>query len=72
MKFYLERYGMDEKVTIADAARELGMTPLSLRELMAQGRINIGYSYQRPGSGKRKFFVYRHLLDKEKERIFGT
>lgn len=59
-------------VTISQAAKELGMTPLSLRELMAQGRINIGYAYKREGSGKRKFFIYRHLLDKEKERIFGT
>ena len=62
----------DNTVTIQQAAKELGMTPLSLRELMAQGRINIGYAYQRPGSGKRKFFIYRHLLDEEKKRIYGT
>ena len=61
----------DNTVTIQQAAKELGMTPLSLRELMAQGRINIGYAYQRHGCGKRKFFIYRHLLDEEKKRIFG-
>ena len=62
---------MTDTVTVAQAAKELNMTPLSLRELMAQGRINIGYTYQRPGCGKRKFFIYRHLLDEEKKRIFG-
>ena len=62
---------MTDTVTVAQAAKELNMTPLSLRELMAQGRINIGYAYQRPGCGKRKFFIYRHLLDEEKKRIFG-
>ena len=59
-------------VPVMQAAKELKMTPLSLRQLMIHNRINVGYVYQREGSTKHKFFIYRHLLDKEKERIFGT
>lgn len=62
---------MTNTVTIAQAAKELGMTPLSLRQLMIQNRLNIGYVYRREGSSKHRFFVYRHLLDEEKRRIYG-
>lgn len=63
---------MDDIVTVAQAAKELNMTPLSLRQLMIQNRINIGYAYRREGSSKHKFFIYRHLLDAEKRRIYGA
>lgn len=60
-----------EQVKVEDAARELGLTPVCLRELLIREKIPIGYGYQREGSGKRKFVIYRGLLDNYKKTLEG-
>lgn len=60
-----------EKVKVEDAARELGLTPVCLRELLIREKIPIGYGYQKDGCGKRKFVIYRGLLDSYKRTLEG-
>ncbi len=57
------------KVRLADAAKELGLSPLTVRGLMIEGKLNIGYALKRDGSSKWSFFVFRKLLDDEKKRL---
>ena len=56
-------------VSVKDASRELGMTPLTLRTLMRLGRINIGFFTKKPDAKRGHYVIYRRLLDIEKERL---
>ena len=60
---------MNERVTSETAARELGMDVLTLRGLMQQGKLNIGYALKKEGKSKWGYYIYRNLLDLEKNRI---
>jgi len=57
------------RVSVKDASRELGMTPLTLRTLMRLGRINIGFFTKKPDAKRGHYVIYRRLLDIEKERL---
>ena len=57
------------RVTPEEAARELNISVLTLRGLMQEGKLNIGYALKRPGKKKWGYYIYRGLLDKEKERL---
>ena len=60
---------MNERVTSETAARELGMDVLTLRGLMQQGRLNIGYALKKEGKSKWGYYIYRNLLDLERKRL---
>ncbi len=60
---------MNERVTSETAARELGMDVLTLRGLMQQGKLNIGYALKKEGKSKWGYYIYRNLLDLEKNRL---
>ena len=57
------------RVTVNQASKELGMTPLTLRTLMRLGRINIGFFTKKPDAKRGHYVIYRSLLDIEKERL---
>lgn len=57
------------RVQPRQAATELGMDVLNLRELMKIGQLPIGYAVKREGKTKWSFYIYRHLLDAEKARL---
>ena len=59
---------MAETVTIIQAARELQMSPQTLRYMMASGRIAIGDCGRRPGKKSGCYKVYRSMLEEEKAR----
>lgn len=59
----------NERVTPKNAAKELQMDVLTLRELMKREKLPIGYAVKREGKSKWGFYIYRHLLDQEKERL---
>lgn len=59
----------NERVTTTIAAKELQMDVFTLRELMKLEKLPIGYAVKREGKSKWGFYIYRHLLDKEKERL---
>ena len=58
-----------ERVKPKIAAKELQMDVITLRELMKREKLPIGYAVKREGKSKWGFYIYRHLLDQEKERL---
>lgn len=55
-------------VSVAQAARELSTTPLTLRWLMANKEIDLGFVVDRPGQYRKHFIIYRESLDREKQK----
>lgn len=59
----------NERVKPKIAAKELQMDVITLRELMKREKLPIGYAVKREGKSKWGFYIYRHLLDQERERL---
>ena len=59
----------NERVTPKNAAKELQMDVITLRELMKREKLPFVYAITRAGKSKWVFYIYRHLLDQEKERL---
>ena len=59
---------MSEWVTVEAASRILGITRLSVRILMQQGRLPIGYVTDGP-NGRKRYLIRRELLEREAERL---
>lgn len=63
---------MSQRVTIAQAAKELGMAPQAVRERMKSGELDdIGYIHKSiAGKGdKKRYYIYRDMLDAHIGRI---
>lgn len=58
-----------ETVTSIQAGKELGMSALTVRRLMEQDRLPIGYFIRAKGKKRGYYKIYRSLLDAEIERI---
>lgn len=58
-----------DKVTTAQAAKELKTTVLNIQESLIQGQLPIGYAQKRRGSNRYNYVIYRGLLDSYKEKI---
>lgn len=58
-----------ERVNPIQAAKELNMSPDSVRYLMQINKLPIGYVVKREGKTRHSYIIYRGLLDAEKERI---
>lgn len=58
-----------QRVTAEQAAKELNMNIESVYYLMQQGRLPIGYALKRDNAKRYAYYIYRGLLDAEKERI---
>lgn len=56
------------RISVKQAAAELQTTPLTVRWLIANGQLDIGYCISRPKQYHRHFVIYRESLDKELER----
>lgn len=57
-----------ETVTVIQAARELQMSPQTLRYMMTSGKIQVGDCGKRPGAKRGFYRVFRKMLDEEKKR----
>ena len=55
---------MPTRITVEDASRALGLTPLSVRLLMQQGQLDIGYVIK-TGRKRHTYLIYRELLERE-------
>lgn len=55
-----------ERVTVKAAASRLGIPEFSLRALMEQGRINIGYVKR--NKSRNTYYIIEKLLDEEAKR----
>ena len=58
---------MPTRITVEDASRSLGLTPLSVRLLMRQGQLDIGYVIK-TGHGRHTYLIYQELLERELSR----
>lgn len=55
---------MSERVSVAQAAKELGMAPQAVRERMKRGHLNkIGYVMPSIEGERTEYFIYRDKLD---------
>lgn len=55
---------MSERVSLIQAAKELGMAPQGLREYMKRGLIDIGTVVPcANGADKNRYLIFRHKLD---------
>lgn len=59
-----------ERVSVAQAAKELKMTAQTVRILMQQKQMDIGY-VMTGANGCHTYIIIRSLLDKELKRIRG-
>ena len=55
---------MPTRITVEEASRALGLTPLSVRLLMQQGQLDIGYVIQ-TGQKRHTYLIYQELLERE-------
>lgn len=53
----------NERVSLKQAAKEIGIAPQGLREYMKIGKINIGYVLPALKGDKHRYLIYRNLLD---------
>lgn len=58
---------MPTRITVEDASKVLGLTPLSVRLLMRQGQLDIGYVIK-TGHGRHTYLIYQELLERELSR----
>lgn len=59
----------ENRVSPKQAAQELQIDMITLYQLMQRGMIDIGYAIKKDGKTKYSYYIYRALLDKEKERL---
>jgi hypothetical protein len=50
-------------ITVKDAAQQLNMTVLTVRYLMQQEKLPIGYALKREGCSQYHYIIYQELLD---------
>ncbi|MFG6379181.1 MAG: hypothetical protein K1W19_12840 [Lachnospiraceae bacterium] len=56
---------MSERVSVVQAARELGISPQGVRENMKKGLLDIGYVFPSvSGTKTLRYFIYRDKLNK--------
>ena len=55
-----------ERVSVVQAAKELGMAPQGVREHMKSGLLDLGFVVQKPKCKAKKYeyFIFRAKLDK--------
>lgn len=58
-----------ERMTTADAAKELNINVVGLQALMQQGRLPIGYAVKLPGSTRFTYYIYKELVDGYKKQV---
>lgn len=60
------------RVTTAEAAKELGLNIATVRYWMEIGQLPIGRVVKVPGSRRKTYIVYRDKLNAEVGKIGGT
>lgn len=67
----MNQSGGMERVSTRQAAKELNMDVESVQYLMRQERLPIGFAMKKEKATKFTYYIYRGLLDAEKQRIAG-
>ena len=58
-----------ERMTTAEAAKELNLNILAVQVLMQQEKLPIGYAVKMPGSKRYTYYIYKELVEGYKKRI---
>lgn len=58
-----------ERMTTAEAARELNINVVGLQLLMQENRLPIGYALKKPGKNRYSYIIYRELVEGYKKRV---
>lgn len=58
-----------ERVSVAQAAKELSIDRVNVQYLLQKERLPIGYAIKREGKTKWTYYIYRSLLDSFKKNI---
>lgn len=58
-----------ERMTTAQAAKELNINVVGLQVLMQQEKLPIGYAVKKPGSTRFTYYIYKELVDGYKKNI---
>ena len=58
-----------ERMTTAQAAKELNINVLGLQVLMQQEKLPIGYAVKKPGSTRYTYYIFRELVEGYKNRV---
>lgn len=56
-------------ISVESAAKQLGFDPMTLRCLMRDKQINVGFYYKREGCRRGKYYVYQKLVDQAKREL---
>ena len=58
-----------ERMTTAEAAKELNINVLGLQILMQQEKLPIGYAVKKPGSSRYTYIIFKELVEGYKNRV---
>ena len=58
-----------ERMTTAEAAKELNINVAGLQELMKQEKLPIGYAVKKSGCTRYTYYIFRELVNGYKERV---
>lgn len=58
-----------QRITVEEASKQLNMTPLTVRILMQQEKLPIGYFQKRDGCERGYYIIFKELVDGYKDRI---
>lgn len=58
-----------ERMTTAEAAKELNINVVGLQVLMQQDKLPIGYAFKKPNSTRYTYYIFRELVEGYKKRI---
>lgn len=58
-----------ERVSVKDAAKELSIDQETLRYMMQEEKLPIGYAYCREGKKRWNYIIYRGMLDQYKKAV---
>lgn len=58
-----------ERMTTAEAAKELNINIVGLQLLMQEGRLPIGYALKKPGKSRYSYIIYKELVEGYKNRV---
>lgn len=60
-----------ERITTAQAAKELNLNIVGLQTLLQQEKLPIGYAIKKPHSNRYTYIIYKELVDGYKKRVEG-
>ena len=58
---------MEQRVSVKNAARELGVSELTVRGLLQEGKLDIGYALKH--ENRWSYFIWRKPLDDLKAKL---